>query len=293
MSNQTCPLCQSQQFHVLKNGVNHAPHTDVHVCDQCECVSLSPMPNTEELTQYYAKEYRDVYDSDQDVSARHKIDLGEAKSRTDRLQSVVKASSRVLEIGSGSGAFLSTIAPSVRSVCGIELHDSSREWINNELGLQVYQTLNDLPDGEGCFDVIVMFHVFEHIPDPVDYLTYLSRQLAPGGKIIIEVPNVDDVLVSVYGVSTMTETYFTLAHLYYYAAKTLKCVAENAGLMAEVECVQRYDLSNHLRWALTGKPGGQGFYKEFLTDHANAAYAQDLIKSGKADTLWAICEKQG
>ena len=64
--------------------------------------------------------------------------------------------------------------------------------------------------------------------------------------------------------------------------------AEQAGFAATIIGTQRYDLSNHLRWMLTGKPGGQSFYGDILSAPVNAAYAEALSRAGNSDTLWAV-----
>ncbi|MEK7383781.1 MAG: hypothetical protein AAB262_10930 [Elusimicrobiota bacterium] len=63
-----------------------------------------------------------------------------------------------------------------------------------------------------------------------------------------------------------------------------------AGAKAEVTGIQRYDLSNHLRWLETGKPGGMGFYKDVFTPAVDLAYRESLVRAGRADTLWAVIE---
>ena len=40
-----------------------------------------------------------------------------------------------------------------------------------------------------------MFHVLEHIEKPIDFLKNLKQLLNENGKIYIEVPNVDDVMI--------------------------------------------------------------------------------------------------
>jgi SAM-dependent methyltransferase len=44
-----------------------------------------------------------------------------------------------------------------------------------------------LPDGS--FDVITLWHVFEHLADPVSMLKEVRRLLKVGGRLLIEVPN--------------------------------------------------------------------------------------------------------
>jgi len=45
------------------------------------------------------------------------------------------------------------------------------------------------------FDVIFSYYVLEHLRDPIEYLKTLQKYLKPMGRIILEVPNVDDVLL--------------------------------------------------------------------------------------------------
>ena len=48
------------------------------------------------------------------------------------------------------------------------------------------------------------------------------------------------------------------------------------------------DLSNHFRWMLTGKPGGQSYYQSIFSESVSLAYAEALIRANCADTLWAV-----
>ena len=49
---------------------------------------------------------------------------------------------------------------------------------------------------------------------------------------------------------------------------------------------QRYDLSNHLWWAIQGKPGGMGKYSEEFTDELDKVYKESMKKTGHCDSFF-------
>ncbi len=130
----------------------------------------------------------------------------------------------------------------------------------------------------------------EHLPAPVSCLRSLEQLLGVGAKVVIEVPNVDDALVSLYEIPAYQRFYYQKAHLLYFSADTLNRTLDRSGFGADIRGLQRYDLSNHMRWMLTGQPGGQGFYESTLPDAVGASYAEALIRAGRSDTLWAVAQ---
>jgi SAM-dependent methyltransferase len=83
-----------------------------------------------------------------------------------------------------------------------------------------------LDDGDfapGEFDLITIFHVLEHVPDPRAALARLSAWLRPGGHLYVEVPN------AVTAVNSPSNL-FHRAHLYYFAAEPLAALARSANL---------------------------------------------------------------
>jgi SAM-dependent methyltransferase len=292
MDNYTgeCKLCGDNESSLLQTGVRHDQEAEIRRCATCDMVFLSPQPNKEALDLYYATVYREDYGLTE-VAKRHQNDLKEAYLRVQRLLPQLKPESRLLEVGSGSGAFLYAVRPYVKEVIGVEPDSATRAWIQQNLGVNM---LGEIPqDGseKEAFDVVVSFHVLEHAPDPVGFLSSLAKVLRPEGELVVEVPNVDDALVAVYRVPSYLQFYFQKPHLYYFSQRTLALALEKAGYQAMICGVQRYDLSNHLRWMLTGQAGGQGYYHDILGPAVQAAYADSLIGSGHSDTLWGVARK--
>lgn len=102
---------------------------------------------------------------------------------------------RVLEIGCGVGLFLAFLqAKGVKDFTGIEMDPKVREFMPESIAARVRSTTLDafLADHDGsAFDRIVLLDVFEHFTmfEGVELLKTLAGLLAPGGKIVMRMPN--------------------------------------------------------------------------------------------------------
>ncbi|MFH1725870.1 MAG: class I SAM-dependent methyltransferase [Elusimicrobiota bacterium] len=286
-----CVLCGEESSIPVRKGVRHEPRLEVRRCQDCGLVRLDPLPTEEDLKKFYAETYRTEYDPGVSPERKHNEDLPEARERVGRLGGLLNPGTSLLELGSGSGAFLHSVRPLVGRVTGIEPTVAYRRWANEKLGLEIREKLEDVEDRG--FDLIVLFHVLEHVLRPVEFIESLLARLKPGGRIAVEVPDVEDALLTLYRLPAYAAFYYQNAHLWYFSKSTLERAARAAGAEADIAGVQRYDLSNHIRWLLTGKPGGTGFYGRVFPGSLNKAYAEALVRAGHADTLWAVLRKGG
>ena len=285
-----CVLCGCRKSDLIQKGVRHAPKAEVRRCLECKLVFLLPRPNEKDLRHYYGELYRKEY-NDSTIQERYRDDLDEGRIRVRRLLPYLRSEMSVLEIGCGSGAFLDAAFPYINEVRGVEQETAAKKWIN-KLGYDVVEDIGKIIREKRKFDLVVMFHFLEHIPNPLVFLKKISSLLKRKGTLIIEVPNIEDALISLYRIPEFLHFYYQKAHLYYFSRHTLKRLLEKSGFEASIDGVQRYDLSNHLRWMLTGKPGGQGYYDKFLSSPVHTTYADALIQSNLADTLWAVARRR-
>ena len=79
-------------------------------------------------------------------------------------------------------------------------------------------------------------------------LTNFSKYLSEEGFLIIEVPNANDVLLSLYENDKFADFTYWSAHLFLYTIRSLSMVIEEVGKYNIISAgqVQRYPLSNHL-----------------------------------------------
>jgi SAM-dependent methyltransferase len=99
---------------------------------------------------------------------------------------------RVLDVGSGSGYFLDLLRARLPAVAakGFEFNAEMARFIR-EKGYEVYcgESLEAIRAAAGRFDAVCIFQVLEHVADPRALLETARRMLAPGGLLIVAVPD--------------------------------------------------------------------------------------------------------
>jgi SAM-dependent methyltransferase len=116
----------------------------------------------------------------------------------------------VLEVGSGSGAFLTQLRDRAIPALGIEYSEAA-VFASRAAGLQVEnKSLADLRDDYGeQFDAICSFQVLEHVVDPLGFLQAALALLKPGGRLLLAVPNQHSFLRHYYNVLDMPPHHMT------------------------------------------------------------------------------------
>jgi len=92
----------------------------------------------------------------------------------------------VLDYGTATGDFLAFLQTKGIDVCGVEPDNDARRIANSLLSANVFERIEDC---NRKFDVITLWHVFEHVDKPDELLEKLIKKLHPGGLIVIAVPN--------------------------------------------------------------------------------------------------------
>jgi 2-polyprenyl-3-methyl-5-hydroxy-6-metoxy-1,4-benzoquinol methylase len=185
-----------------------------------------------------------------------------------------------IDIGCGTGGLLDRMKGRAKSVAGAEPQRYVREELER-IGHTMYRLPSDAP--QGAYDVAGLFHVFEHITEPLKTLKEVRTLLRPGGTIILEVPHARDVLLKLEAFKAFT---LWSEHLVLHTRQSLETYLKLAGFTdIHIEGFQRYPLANHLGWLVDGKPGGQNRHE--ISAELTTAYAQMLNDTDQTDTLIA------
>ena len=135
---------------------------------------------------------------------------------------------RLLDVGCAAGFFLAE-ARAHYDVQGVELSTWSSAYARERLGLPVHTgTLQQAALPSNHFDVVTLWDVIEHVPDPVPLLQDAARVLKPGGRLVLTTGDWGSRYAERRGAQwhLMTPPW----HLTMFSRATLALAAQRAGL---------------------------------------------------------------
>ena len=280
-----CYLCGSTEFNTRPGSVRDNRKLEIVECASCGLVFLSSFDHIKE--NFY--ESSDMHGENKpDVETWLKETVWDDERRFQYLKSVLP-NRRFLDFGCGAGGFLLKVRDLAATAHGVESERRLKNHFQNH-DLTVFQDLSDIPNDirGGGYDIITMFHVLEHITDPKAILGELSEMMADDGQIVVEVPNADDALLTLYNNGPFSHFTYWSCHLFFYTEQTLKMLFSQINLKINyMQQVQRYPLANHLYWLANGKPGGHRKWHFLDSLELHAAYEKQLAAIGKCDTIVA------
>ncbi len=185
---------------------------------------------------------------------------------------------RVLDIGCGDGALLLELdrrRPEWR-FAGVEIAEAAVELVAGrcpDADVQVYDG-ETLPWDAGAFDLAILSHVLEHVPDPVAVLAEAARVAA---FVIVEVPLEDNISARRASRQPIAEH---VGHIQRFSRASVVQVAEQAGLSVTGEVVDPLGRQVHTFFAQTPLERARGTAKWLIRTGVSAvapAAAQRLF----------------
>ena len=201
-------------------------------CQECGLCFTNPRPTQRSMTHFYREEYC-AYRSVTDLDRRLRTwvrKLGRPFSNRASCRKVmpVHGRGRLLDFGCGSGSFLWRMHQQGWEVIGVDSSESAVQRVRLEFGLPAM--VGSLPHEylkPGTFDTITMWQSLEHVHQPLEVLRAARNLLAPGGKLVLAVPNIDSLPFRWFG-----QAWNALdlpRHLTHFAPWTLTLLLHRAG----------------------------------------------------------------
>jgi len=189
-------------------------------------LGLLTQKNTPELESLLTNVYRLGNEMGTPLSESD-LGIGYARDFLDYIDASTGEIGRALEIGAGVGYLSSEIREKGWAVDSIEPGNGyQHHWEKYDI-----EVINDFFPSKhinGLYDLIFFYAVLEHVADIHEFLGHVIRHLAPGGKIILSVPDCTEEIVNGDPSILLHE------HYQYFTASSLRRTLRFSGLDAVV-----------------------------------------------------------
>jgi SAM-dependent methyltransferase len=185
-SRDNCPVClaASPPLAFVKNGY------PMHRCDACELVFSARPPCGDELEALYSAEYFTQGGAGYpDYIADERTHRRQARSYLKKIEKLGVARGALLDVGCAAGFFLDEARKRGWAARGCELSGYAHAHAVERFGLDVQRagfldpTFAPAPQS---FDLVTLFNVLEHIPEPKHVADKLFDLTKPGGYLVVE-----------------------------------------------------------------------------------------------------------
>ncbi len=239
MSLENCPLCGNGEFSLLYpstlgkkkeaasqyNCTSHGLgiHPDIFRCRSCAMVFNEPAPDSADV----ADEYEQVEDPEY-LAQRESRHLTFHRE-LDAIEKV-QGKGELLDVGCYTGFFLECARERGWNVSGVEPSRWAAEYARNELAVEIFNGPVERYTTDRSFDVVTMWDVLEHLPNPVEVLSILRQYVKPDGLLVFATHNLDTTVARVLG---RNFPLFMEMHTVHFTNETLTMLLEKTGFRLE------------------------------------------------------------
>ncbi|AEA43527.1 class I SAM-dependent methyltransferase [Fluviicola taffensis] len=243
LNQSICPACGASSLSTYLTVTDHflsKENFNLDLCSSCHLLFTNPRPTIDHISDYYKSEdyvshsstkkgfVNKVYGWVRSYTLKKKIAL--LKQLTDGKQ--------LLDIGAGTGHFLTKAKQSGYSVLGLEPDEDARKVALSENGIEL-KDLSLLHELNQSFDIISMWHVLEHVYNLQADLDKIVSLVNQGGVLIIAVPNYTSFDAQYY--KEFWAAYDVPRHLYHFSPKSIIPLVESKGLKFEKMLPMKFD----------------------------------------------------
>lgn len=224
-----CNLCGSSEHRP------YCPENQRHLvqCQSCGLIYVSPRPDPNELYALYGESYFHNDDSGTVGYTNYLRDEANIRKTFERRLKRVErfvSPGRVLDVGCATGFFLAQAHQRGWQVQGLDISNFAIDYVRNRFGFEAQcGSLLDQDLPPESFDLITLWDVIEHVPDPKAYVARIAALLKPGGVFALATPDIDSLPARLTG-KRWVGYKLSEEHVYYFAPKTLKRLLDDAGM---------------------------------------------------------------
>jgi SAM-dependent methyltransferase len=203
------------------------------LCMECGTLRADPYLDESALSDFYNHLYQELYDRSSDPAAYFEKQRHYGRSILAYARSFLTSSDRVLEIGCGAGGAVSVFQEAGFRAMGC---DFSAELVKFGTSRGVERLdwgspleLLQRTAGPERPTFVYMHHVFEHLPEPLEFLDRLRAMLTPASRVLVVVPDIARIHRFAFPGGD-ARLFLHVAHCFNFSHEGLRRMVRRAGL---------------------------------------------------------------
>jgi len=221
--NLDCPCCGASAPHTYRFTVNRCPIWQCRQCGLGRAEAPGFEPSTYYTAKYFSGEHADGY---ADYLGAEPVLRKEFAGTVRFIRQFIR-SGQLLDIGCAYGFFLQE-ARRYFDVHGIEIAEDAANYcrkngLDVRTGIADEQTLAEF----GMLDVITLFDVVEHLPDPAKTFALAQQHLKPGGILVLTTGDFGSLFAKTLGPKWRLMT--PPQHLWFFTRESMVRLADRLG----------------------------------------------------------------
>ncbi len=240
-----CNLCGSKEYSIVYKGIptegneenrykssgNEVGNDQVVKCKKCHLIYVNPRLKPSLIFKGYSEGSDETFIS----QAPYRVNTFKRclkfvhkslpKEMLKRLGT--KQKPRILDVGTAGGSFLKAAKDEGWDVLGVEPNKWLCDWAKKNYKVDVRQGdvfTQNFP--AKSFDVVTLWDVLEHVPDPMKVLQECNRILRPGGFLVVNYPDIGS---SIAKLMRRKWVFILTVHLFYFTPTTVRRMLDVAG----------------------------------------------------------------
>ncbi|MFQ3672204.1 MAG: class I SAM-dependent methyltransferase [Aggregatilineales bacterium] len=224
-----CNLCGSAQHHPFcpANG------RSLIQCEGCGLIYVSARPDERELYALYGEAYFHNNQSGEVGYADYIADEPNIRQTAQRrlafVERFTRGRGRMLDVGCAMGFIMDEAHKRGWQVEGLDVSGYAVEYVRERFGhVAHHSTVTDAPLPANSFDLVTMYDVIEHVPDPKATMQRIHQLLKPGGIYELATPDVGSLPARLNGKRWIGYK-MSEEHIYYFSVETLRRMLDETG----------------------------------------------------------------
>ncbi len=231
----SCNLCSADNTDLFSSDGS----LNLLRCRNCGLYYVSPRLTATHIRRLYNRQYFQALDSShgdgriykggyRDYLADEQNYIQTFRKRFKWIEKYSPHGRKMLDVGSGAGYFMAVARENGWCVQGVEPASFVADYARSQLSLDVFPgTLLEANYPSGSFDLVALWDVLEHMPDPRRDLAEVHRVLNRSGIVILETQNIGSWLPKILGYRWPHFGHHL--HLFHFTPETITKVLHNAG----------------------------------------------------------------